>query len=44
MTGTNSIGARLDQALLTRRPDPETGAPWPAPDADRHPAPSPRTG
>ncbi len=44
MTGTDSIGARLDQALLTRRPDPETGAPWPAPDADRHPAPSPRTG
>lgn len=37
MTGTGSIGPRLDQALLSRMPDPETGAPWPAPDADRRP-------
>ncbi|MFT3862121.1 shikimate dehydrogenase [Micropruina sp.] len=44
MTGTESIGSRLDQALLTRRPDPETGAPWPAPGADRWPTVSRTTG
>lgn len=37
MTETGSIGQRLNQALLTRKPDPETGAPWPPPDATRHP-------
>lgn len=44
MTGTGAIGQRLDKALLSRMPDPETGAPWPAPDADRRPQLRPSAG
>ena len=44
MTGTSSIGQRLNQALRPRQPDPETGAPWPAPDATRHPFAGPPEG
>ncbi len=44
MTGTDAIKHRLDRALLSRQPDPETGAPWPAPDANRRPNISPAEG
>ncbi len=44
MTGTSSIGQRLNRALRPRQPDPETGAPWPAPDATRHPFVDPPEG